>query len=67
MARIMVGAGAIFVCILIVIMDVIAGILGIQAEVAQNKVITTFSKLYLFKISLQKIMIMFMFLVGHSC
>ncbi|KAF3327582.1 hypothetical protein FCM35_KLT07700 [Carex littledalei] len=37
MARIMVGAGAMFICILIVIMDVIAGILGIQAEVAQNK------------------------------
>ncbi|KAJ4778826.1 hypothetical protein LUZ62_063083 [Rhynchospora pubera] len=37
MAGVMGGGGAIFICILIVIMDVIAGILGIEAEVAQSK------------------------------
>lgn len=31
------GAG-IFLCLLIVIMDATAGILGIEAEIAQNKV-----------------------------
>ncbi|KAJ0053894.1 uncharacterized protein LOC116112929 [Pistacia vera] len=34
----MVKVGGVFVCLLIVAMDVAAGILGIQAEVAQNKV-----------------------------
>lgn len=29
---------AIFLCLLIVVMDVTAGILGIEAEIAQNKV-----------------------------
>lgn len=30
--------GGMFVCLLIVAMDVVAGILGIEAEIAQNKV-----------------------------
>lgn len=34
----MVKVGGVFICLLIVAMDVAAGILGIQAEVAQNKV-----------------------------
>ncbi|KAJ0110580.1 uncharacterized protein LOC116112908 [Pistacia vera] len=34
----MVKVGGVFVCLLIVAMDVAAGILGIQAEVAQDKV-----------------------------
>ena len=29
------------VCLLVMVMDVIAGILGIQAEIDQNKVMTT--------------------------
>ncbi|KAF9663307.1 hypothetical protein SADUNF_Sadunf17G0026600 [Salix dunnii] len=33
----MVKIGGVLVCILIVAMDVVAGILGIQAEIAQNK------------------------------
>jgi len=31
------GAG-IFLCLLLVVMDITAGILGIEAEIAQNKV-----------------------------
>lgn len=38
MAVTMGRGGAMFICFLIVIMDVIAGILGIEAEVAQSKV-----------------------------
>jgi hypothetical protein len=34
----MARVGGIFVCLLIVIMDVAAGILGFEAEIAQNKV-----------------------------
>ncbi|KAL5573211.1 hypothetical protein UlMin_022808 [Ulmus minor] len=34
----MVKAGGIFLCFLIVVIDVVAGILGIEAEVEQNKV-----------------------------
>lgn len=33
--------GGAFVCLLIVVMDVVAGILGIEAEIAQNKVSST--------------------------
>jgi hypothetical protein len=33
----MVKIGGILVCMLVVAMDVAAGILGIQAEIAQNK------------------------------
>jgi len=29
---------AIFLCLLLVVMDITAGILGIEAEIAQNKV-----------------------------
>ncbi|RWR84388.1 DUF1218 domain-containing protein [Cinnamomum micranthum f. kanehirae] len=34
----MAKAGGAFVCLLIVVMDIVAGILGIEAEIAQNKV-----------------------------
>ncbi|KAH7532997.1 protein VASCULATURE COMPLEXITY AND CONNECTIVITY [Ziziphus jujuba] len=34
----MVKAGGIFVCLLIVALDIVAGILGIKAEIAQNEV-----------------------------
>lgn len=34
--------GGIFVCLLIVAMDVAAGILGIEAEIAQNKVFSVY-------------------------
>ena len=30
------------VCLLVMVMDVVAGILGIEAELAQNKVIVTY-------------------------
>jgi hypothetical protein len=33
----MVKIGGVLVCLLIVAMDVVAGILGIQADIAQNK------------------------------
>lgn len=33
----MVKIGGVLVCMLIVAMDVVAGVLGIQAEIAQNK------------------------------
>lgn len=33
--------GGAFVCLLIVVMDIVAGILGIEAEIAQNKVSST--------------------------
>ncbi|XP_072968570.1 protein VASCULATURE COMPLEXITY AND CONNECTIVITY-like [Typha angustifolia] len=33
----MARVGGIFICLLIVIIDIVAGILGIQAEIAQNK------------------------------
>ncbi|XP_038975171.1 uncharacterized protein LOC120106267 [Phoenix dactylifera] len=32
-------SGGVIICLLIVIMDVVAGILGIEAEIAQNKVL----------------------------
>jgi hypothetical protein len=38
MAMRMGRGGAMVICVLIMIMDVIAGILGIEAEVAQSKV-----------------------------
>lgn len=34
----MVKVGGVFVCLLIVAMDIVAGILGIEAELEQNKV-----------------------------
>lgn len=34
----MVKVGGFFVCLLIVAMDIVAGILGIEAELEQNKV-----------------------------
>ena len=34
----MASPGGIFLCFLIVILDIVAGILGIEAEIAQNKV-----------------------------
>lgn len=34
------------VCILVIIMDVTAGILGIQAEIAQNKVYESWNENY---------------------
>lgn len=45
------GKASIFLCFLIVIMDVTAGILGIEAEIAQNKVTSNLS----FYIALKKI------------
>lgn len=38
----MVKAGGIFVCLLIVALDILAGILGIKAEIAQNEVCPPF-------------------------
>jgi len=34
------------ICILVMVMDIVAGILGIQAEIAQNKVRTPFDLEY---------------------
>lgn len=39
----MAKTGGAFVCLLIVVMDIVAGILGIEAEIAQNKVSSTWS------------------------
>lgn len=37
------------VCIVVIVMDVVAGILGIQAEIAQNKVLLSWTLLLIDK------------------
>lgn len=44
----MARVAGIFVCLLIVIMDVAAGILGLEAEIAQNKVCLYMDFLFFF-------------------